>query len=308
MRRSPPSGDRRAISLRKPSLISRLLPRQGAWSIARHLYRRHQAVFVDYPVCPRPRYGYGLPPHEKLHSLIADGRERYAQDLAACLHFKPWLDKISLHEVPGSPRPAWINGFLSGADSAALYAYVARLNPRRYVEVGSGNSTRFVRRAIEDHGLRTRIESIDPNPRANIGAIADVILRQPLENTDLSVVRTLETGDILFIDGSHRCFMNSDATVVFLDILPWLQPGVLVHLHDIYLPYDYPPSTEQDFYSEQYLLAAHLLGGPSRTRIRLPNAYISEDAELGRILRPLWEGQGREAIHRHGCSFWMEMV
>jgi hypothetical protein len=185
---------------------------------------------------------------------------------------------------------------------------VARTNPRRYVEVGSGNSTKFARRAIQDHGLQTRIESIDPNPRADVADVADVIIRKPLERVDLPIVRSLEAGDILFIDGSHRCFMNSDATVAFLDILPWLKAGVLVHFHDIYLPYDYPPATEQDFYSEQYLLAAYLLGGGKRMQILLPNAYISVDDELRGILRPLWEKRGREGVHRHGCSFWMEVV
>ncbi|HEU5310862.1 MAG TPA: class I SAM-dependent methyltransferase [Candidatus Eisenbacteria bacterium] len=278
------------------------------WGVARHLYRGHQAVFLDYPVHPSPRYGYGRPAHEKLDTLIGAGKDRYAGELEACLAFRPWLDRIEVSEPPGSSRPAWINGFFPGGDSATLYSLVARRNARRYLEVGSGNSTKFVRRAIEDHGLRTCIESVDPEPRADVQAIADVLTRQPLERVDLSMFHTLEAGDILFIDSSHRCFMNSDVTVAFLEILPSLADGVLVHFHDICLPYDYPPGTEGEYYSEQYVLAAYLLGGSRRAEIVLPNAYISGHPELRTILDPLWSTPGRDAVERHGSSFWMEMT
>ena len=68
--------------------------------------------------------------------------------------------------------PTWENGWFPALDAVTLYGLVATRNPRWYVEVGSGNSTRFVRRAIRDHGLRTRILSIDPGPRAEIDACA----------------------------------------------------------------------------------------------------------------------------------------
>lgn len=265
-------------------------------------------MFLDYPVRPHPRYGYGRPAHGKLDLLLGANRARYARELEGCLPYREWLDRIAVTEAPGSSRPAWANGFLPGGDSVPLYSFVARGNPRRYVEVGSGNSTKFVRRAIQDHGLRTRIECVDPEPRADVQAIADVLTRSPLERADLAMFRTLEAGDILFIDSSHRCFMNSDVTVLFLEILPSLAEGVLVHFHDIYLPYDYPPGTERDYYSEQYVLAAYLLGGAAGIEIVLPNAYVGADRELRSVLDPLWSGPGREAVDRHGCSFWVEIT
>ena len=92
-------------------------------------------------------------------------------------------------------------------------------------------------------------------------AVCDTVIRQPLETLDTAgIIENLQAGDILFVDGSHRCFTNSDVTVVFLEILPRLQPGVLVHFHDILLPYDYPPAWSRRYYSEQYLLACWLLG------------------------------------------------
>jgi hypothetical protein len=120
------------------------------------------------------------------------------------------------------------------------------------------HSTKFARRAIRDHGLPTRIVSIDPDPRDEIDALCDTAIRESLEQIDLNVVDELERGDIVFIDGSHHCFMNSDVTVFFLDILPRLKPGTLVQFHDLMLPYDYPLEWIERYYSEQYLLAAYL--------------------------------------------------
>src|SRR5262249_24729176 len=133
-------------------------------------------------------------------------------------------------------------GFFPGLDVVALYYFLSAFEPTTFLEVGSGNSTMVARRAIRDQRLATTITSIDPMPRANIDGICDVVLREPLENlSDLSIFEQLRAGDILFLDSSHRVFMNSDVSVFFIDILPVLNPGVLVHIHDVFLPDDYPP-------------------------------------------------------------------
>jgi hypothetical protein len=149
-----------------------------------------------------------------------------------------------------------------------LYSLLAQHNPRHYVEVGSGNSTKFARRAIRDHGLQTRITSIDPFPRAEIDSICDRVIREPVEHVALDTFDMLQPGDILFIDSSHRTFMNSDVTALSLDVLPRLPAGVIVEVHDITLPGDYPPQWTGRYYSEQYLLAAYLLGPRQRPRDR----------------------------------------
>ena len=290
------------------STLSRLMPRRGVWRLIRHLLHRHQPIFLDYPVHFLPRYGYGNPPHSELHHLLDRGRDDYRVLLGRCLEFAGTLATIPARGHAASPEPAWINGFLPGLDSVALYTLLAVGNPERYVEIGSGNSTKLTRRAIRDHHLRTRIVSIDPRPRADIDSIADEVIRRPLEKVDLTIVTSLRAGDILFIDGSHRCFMNSDVTVTFLEILPRLSSGVRVQFHDIFLPYDYPPGWEGSYYSEQYLLAAYLLGGARGVRVLLPNAYVSEDPELRLILDPFWSRPGLEAVERHGCSFWLEIT
>ncbi len=98
--------------------------------------------------------------------------------------------------------------------------------------------------------------------------------------------------------------MNSDATVFFLEILPRLKPGILVHIHDIFLPFDYPPEWAGRIYPEQYLLACYLLAG-SRLQVELPNAFVSQDAELCSILDPIWRLEQMRGVAPHGVSFWV---
>jgi len=179
---------------------------------------------------------------------------------------------------------------------------------RRYLEVGSGHSTRFVRRSCRDHGLAMTITSIDPQPRAEVDALCDAVIRRPLEALDAAVVDQLEANDILMIDSSHRCFQNSDVTAVFLDLLPRLKVGVLVYLDDIYLPLDYPPKWLDHWYSEQYLLAVLLLADAGRRyEVLLPCTYIATDAGLRGAVDALWDGVGR-GHQGYGNGIWLRVL
>jgi hypothetical protein len=269
------------------------------------LLRARQVILLEYPVHSRPRWGHGQPPHPELYALLAEQREAYAQRLRGFLALRAVLTRIPLHAGGDAAEPAWVNGYFPCLDAAALYGLLVQGNPARYFEIGSGYSTRFARRAIRDHRLRTRVTSVDPHPRAEIDALADEIVRRPLETLDLTALDGLAAGDILFFDGSHRCLMNSDATVFFLEILPRLAAGVKVHVHDVWLPYDYPPDCIRRYYSEQYLLAAYLLGKGSCADIALPNTFIDQDPALSAILAPLWQDIGLARVS--GCSFWLEI-
>jgi len=217
------------------------------------------------------------------------------------------LAAVPLRGRPDSGEPYWDNGYLPGLDAAVLYGVLARRAPRRYVEIGSGHSTRFVARAIRDHALPTEIVSYDPSPRASVAGLAKEIHRVRLEDLPLdTLVGSLRAGDVLFFDGSHRVLENSDVTVFVLDVLPRLPAGVWVQIHDICLPYDYPPGWEGRWYSEQYLVAAYLLGGGAGLRILLPNAFVSADPELSRILDPLWSEPSLQGVVRGGSSLWLE--
>jgi hypothetical protein len=123
----------------------------------------------------------------------------------------------------------------------------------------------------------------------------------------LEIFDDLGAGDILYIDSSHRVFMNSDVTTLFLDVLPRLKPGILIQIHDVTIPYDYPAQWQDRYYSEQYLLAAYLLAEGDKLEIMLPSTFISDDPELNSILSPLWTAGQMGEAETFGCSFWIRV-
>jgi hypothetical protein len=129
-------------------------------------------------------------------------------------------------------------------------------------------------------------------------------VRTPLEDCDLSILDDLQANDIFFLDGSHRSFMNSDVTVFFLEILPRLKPGVICHMHDIYLPFDYLLEG-CPYYSEQYLLAASLLSGHDGYDILLPNNFISNTPSIAEVLKEFWSAAELRGVIQKGTSFWL---
>jgi len=272
------------------------------------LLKGYYPIFLDYPFVPAPRYGYGKPPHQKLYQLFSTTRSQFIGTLKEFRSLDSYLLQIPLQQSKTSTDPCWINKWLDGLDTLALYAFVALKKPAQYLEIGSGYSTKVVRRAIQDHNLPTRIASIDPSPRAEIDKLCDEVIRKQLQDVDLKLLDRLRPGDILFLDGSHRCFMNSDVSVFFLDILPNLAPGILVHIHDIDLPYDYLPERAEWYYSEQYLLATALLAGHRNFKVVLPNAFISREADCIQPLQSLWSDPRLTGVPPKGVSFWLETI
>lgn len=205
----------------------------------------------------------------------------------------------------GTLSPFWQNDWFPPFDGAALYGLIAENKPRRYIEVGSGISTRFARQAITDLGLATQIISIDPHPHNALQGLCDETIVSRMEDLPGSFWSGLSAGDMLFIDNSHRSFPGSDVTIFFTELLPALPPGVVYGVHDIFLPNDYPESWNERFYSEQYLLMTYLLGGAGGDEILLPLAWLSGEPALHGLLADLW---GREALFQglstHGGAFW----
>lgn len=266
----------------------------------------NRMILLDYPVTSVPRWNYNSP-HPQLYEIVNAGRRRYIGHLTSFLRFAESFVKIPAQKSHDASQPNWANEWIPPLDAVALYSFIAIGQPKLFLEVGSGNSTKFARRAIKDHGLTTKIISIDPRPRVEIDGLCDQIVREPVENCKLDIFDRLESGDILYVDNSHRALMNSDATVIFLDILPRLKPGVLVHFHDIALPYDYPAEWKDRYYSEQYLLAAYLLARGSRFDVLLPNWFVTADYELKNIVLALWQRLGMQMVEMQGGSFWIQM-
>src|SRR5581483_12432588 len=188
---------------------------------------------------------------------LAHELSRFRDEIVA-LPTEPTTDPQQFHF--GNPR-------FDGMDACLLWCLVRRYQPARVVEVGSGMSTllasQALRRNRDEGGKAGRVVAIEPFPRPDfqLGTLECVaLLQEPAENLPLSTFTELEPDDILFIDSSHVLKTGSDVQYLYLEVLPRLPPGVLVHVHDIFLPWEYPREwvTSSRFWNEQYLLQAFL--------------------------------------------------
>jgi len=148
----------------------------------------------------------------------------------------------SLGALDGLLAQAWFPSL----DAAVAFAMVRARQPRRIVEVGSGHSTRVMARALGGAG---GLVAVDPAPRADIAGLPGV--RVVPSTAPADIFDALETGDLLFIDSSHILMPGSDVDLLFNRLLPRLPRGVMVHIHDIFLPFDYPPVWGWRNYNEQ---------------------------------------------------------
>lgn len=259
---------------------------------------------VDFPpdAAAVPRWGHGRPPHERLASVLDAGAPDQLAFLRGCLAHAAGALAWPQHEDAARPAAPWQeNEFLTRVDMAALFGALLHLRPTRYLEIGSGMSTRVAAEARRHGRLEMEIVSVDPEPRLAIAALCDRVERRRLEDFSAELVSLATPRTVVFFDGSHRCFPASDVTVFFLELLPALPPGCVVHIHDIYLPYDYPAAAFNRLWSDQYLLASWLLGGAAGMKILLPCARMAQrsagEVELRAALGPGPLG---------GSSFWLQ--
>jgi hypothetical protein len=189
---------------------------------------------------------------------------------------------------------------------------VRHFRPRRLVEIGSGFSTRLAVLATninyEETLSRCEITAIDPEPRADLAHALEgrVTWAQcSVESVPLELFENLERNDIVFIDSSHVLRVGGDVQHEFLEILPRLKPGVLVHVHDVYLPAEYPTDSVvggQWFMSEQHVLQAFLAFNRS-FEILLAGSYLH--LAHPQVLRESFSAYVRREHRWPVTSFWI---
>ncbi len=163
------------------------------------------------------------------------------------------------------------SGYLSG-DAQFLYSIARHMKPRKVVEIGSGSSTQVIAAALRmnsETAGRSSFISVEPYPKHFLKNFGDDcsdfmefrLVSKPVQLIDLSIFESLEENDILFVDSSHVFKQGSDVEFEFLKIYPILKNGVIVHLHDIFFPFDYPIEWNMKqcrFWNEQYFLETFL--------------------------------------------------
>lgn len=222
------------------------------------------------------------------------------------LNYGEELLAIPLEHSANGVRFHYRNTLFGPGDAEAYYSIIRRFRPRRILEIGGGYSTLIARLAVAKNARDVEHICVEPYEQPwleNIGL--SQVIRSRVEDLPLDLFAGLRRDDILFIDSSHVLRSGGDVWFEYLHILPLLRPGVLVHAHDIFLPYPYPESwltVHRRYWTEQYLLQAVLQSNPS-LEIVLAMHFLSKDhpQELARAF-PVYAMHG-------GCnpgSFWVQ--
>lgn len=203
------------------------------------------------------------------------------------------------------------NDYFPGLDAAVYYALIRDLRPACVMEIGAGFSTRIGDQALQ----RNRAEGHDgelvciepfPQPRLTDHMPQISLVEQPVEAIDLEFFDRLQANDILMIDSSHTVKFGGDVCREFLEILPRLKPGVWIHVHDIFFPFDYPSDwlvARRLAWTEQYLLEAFLSFNSSFT-VRAGLSWLW--AEHREDLAAGWPASILDQVGGTGpASFWM---
>jgi hypothetical protein len=161
----------------------------------------------------------------------------------------------------------WDNNAFNITDASVYYAMIRLFKSAKVIEVGGGYSSCIAALAALRNG-GTVLDVVEPYPQPFLVAKRaglHRLIQEPVQSVSPDLFASLDANDILFIDSSHVCKVGSDVTYLILEILPRLKPGVVVHFHDIFLPWNLPRKWTMEhrlFWNEQYLLLAFLQGNP----------------------------------------------
>jgi hypothetical protein len=267
--------------------------RQGYHVTPVHFYQPVPDTRALAKAPPRPSSSAGI-------KLAADAQWEFLESVV-----KPFTSEFA--EFPAAePSSAGyhINSNIFPAlDGYAYYGVLRSYQPRLVIEIGSGASTMVALQALARNGGASRYVVIDPYPGAAVAGDARIeLVRAEVESVDVALFDQLQPNDVLFVDSTHVVKTGGDVVFLLLEVLPRLRPGVLVHVHDVFLPFDYPRDLllkRHMFWTEQYLLQAYLTEN-ERMAVLFGSHYVaSAFADRLRELLPgaWWIGGG---------SFWMQ--
>lgn len=202
-------------------------------------------------------------------------------------------------------------------DASILSGLIADLNPERIIEIGAGFSSACIFDTIDrmkkpklksfttiDPDL-SRINKLSPPPMAEL-------IGQEVQSVPLDFFRKLDAGDVLFIDSSHVLKTGSDVHFEYLHILPALKSGVIVHIHDIFYPFEYPKgwsTMENRSWNEVYMVDMMLTHGNSFEIMFFNDAFVQKAADRVRVPGDMFErfdGFDSRPMHRVNGSLWLK--
>lgn len=196
------------------------------------------------------------------------------------------------------------NGLFVGIDPHVYYSLIRHFKPGKIIEIGAGFSTLVAAQAVSQQS-GTQLIAVEPYPRDFIkrGMYGIQHIGQKAEDLGVEYFDQLHAGDFLFIDTSHVVKTGGDVNYLILEVLPRLKSGVIVHIHDIFLPYEYPREWllhNHWFWTEQYLVQAYLTHNP-RVEILLANHWLEQEHSAD--LRQAFP----DALKWTGGSLWLRV-
>lgn len=253
----------RTIGVDHMPLSKKIFQRVGVFPIIDHYY---EPLFQPHAL--------HRPLHEKRALPGIDLNVPVQLDILKQFHFNAELEQLPV-EKQQQRCFYYNNAFFSVGDAEYFYNLLRLYQPARLVEVGGGFSTLLAREALQKNaattpGYHCTHLCIEPYEHAWLEESGAEIVRQPVQQVDRQVFAELGRGDILFIDSSHVIRPQGDVVYLYLEILPLLQPGVLVHLHDIFTPMEYPTEWvvgQVRLWNEQYLAEAFLSGNTTHFEV-----------------------------------------
>jgi len=194
-------------------------------------------------------------------------------------------------------------------DADMYYLMIRNLKPKHVVEIGSGYSTMLALAAVrknKEEGFETKLTCIEPYETSWLEQASEIeLIRNKVEEVDISLFTSLSANDILFIDSSHIIRPNNDVLFEYLELLPQIGNGVYIHIHDIFSPRNYRQdwiTGELRFWNEQYLLEAFLYNNPS-FEITFSLNYLRNDYfELTKLVLKNLNPESQPA------SFWIKRL
>jgi hypothetical protein len=221
-----------------------------------------------------------------------------------------WYPKLPFSDnLDGKNRYCYLNPTYSYADAIFYSCMLLDLRPGRVIEVGSGWSSALLLDVNDTFfGGSVDITFVEPYPEALLqvtrpGDLGSRLQNHPLQSTPLEMFDALEAGDILFIDSTHVVRAGSDVNFLFFEVLPRLQPGVHIHLHDVFYPFEYPAEwlLEGRSWNEDYFLRAFLQYNTA-FEIALFGTYIQH------LLPEFFAERMPKCALNQGGSIWLRRV
>lgn len=257
----------------------------------------HRGYFVPY------RHGSAvngaLPSYKALEADFEGAQDRFRSVLDS---FAPYLPEIQTAVQEG--RIPWDEaGMFPVVDVVAAYALIRELRPARILEIGSGASSHVSAAALAANGSG-RLTCIDPEPRRSITDLGVELHRRPLQHGDTALIEGYGKNDVLFIDSSHVFLPGVDVDIQFNHFFPELPSGAVVHVHDVFLPDDYPQDWRMRNYAEQTALVGWLHS--KFFEVIFPGYYVATrmEADLRKTLGDL----APKHLARNAGSIWLRRL